>query len=129
MVTGTQVNEQSLQGDLSGWTRYLPRTQCQLKGIGSVRHGGKLKNGADYGIYAKYASYDEGYNPDGAHDDWRSGQVGFRSDWVKTDCDLITLRGDYYRGKAGQLVNIPSGPSGPPPTPVIPTLDDTDDIA
>ena len=98
----------------------------EVKGIGSVRHGGKLKNGADYRIYAKYASYDEGYNPDGAHDDWRTGQIGFRSDWVKTDRDSITLQGDYYRGKAGQLVNIPSGPSGPPPTTVIPTVDDTD---
>lgn len=98
----------------------------EVKGIGSVRHGGKLKNGADYRIYAKYASYDEGYNPDGAHDDWRTGQIGFRSDWVKTDRDSITLQGDYYRGKAGQLVNIPSGPSGPPPTTVIPTVDDID---
>ena len=98
----------------------------EVKGIGSVRHGGKLKNGADYRIYAKYASHDEGYNPDGAHDDWRTGQIGFRSDWVKTDRDSITLQGDYYRGKAGQLVNIPSGPSGPPPTTVIPTVDDTD---
>jgi hypothetical protein len=129
MVTGTQVYAQSLQGELSGWTRYLPRTQRQLKGIGSVRHGGNLKNDADYRIDTKYASYDEGYKPDGAHDNWRTGQVGFRSDWVKTDGDLITLQGDYCRGKAGQLVNIPSGPSGPPPTTVIPTVDDTDDIA
>jgi iron complex outermembrane receptor protein len=98
----------------------------EVKGIGSVRHGGKLKNGADYRIYAKYASYDEGYNPDGAHDDWRTGQIGFRSDWLKTDRDSITLQGDYYRGTAGQLVNIPSGPPGPPPTSVIPTVDDTE---
>ena len=98
----------------------------EIKGIGSVRHGGKLKNGADYRIYAKYASYDEGYSADGAHDDWRTGQVGFRSDWVKTDRDSITFQGDYYRGKAGQLVNIPGGPNGPPPTTVIPTVNDTD---
>jgi iron complex outermembrane receptor protein len=98
----------------------------EVKGIGSVRHGGKLKNGADYRIYAKYSSYDEGYNPAGAHDDWRTGQIGFRSDWVKTDRDSITLQGDYYRGKAGQLVNIPTGPPGTPPTTVIPTVNDTD---
>jgi len=98
----------------------------EIKGIGSVRHGGKLKNGADYRIYAKYSSYDEGYNTEGAHDDWRTGLVGFRSDWVKTDRNVITFQGDYYRGKAGQLVNIPTGPPGPPPTTVIPTVNDTD---
>ncbi len=97
-----------------------------VNGIGSVRHGGKLKNGADYRIYAKYSNYDEGFNPAGAHDDWRTGQIGFRSDWVKTDRDSITLQGDYYRGKAGQLVNIPGGPPGPPPTTVIPTVNDID---
>jgi iron complex outermembrane receptor protein len=95
----------------------------EVKGIGSVRHGGKFRNGADYRIYAKYNSYDEGYNADGAHDDWRSGQVGFRTDWVKTDQDDITLQGDYYRGKAGQLVNIPAGSS---PTTIVPTVSDTD---
>lgn len=98
----------------------------EIKGIGSVRHGGKIKNGADYRIYAKYSSYDEGYNTDGAHDDWRTGLVGFRSDWVKTERDDITFQGDYYRGKAGQLVDIPTGPPGPPPTSVIPTVNDTD---
>ena len=92
----------------------------EVKGIGSVRHGGKLKNGADYRVYAKYNSYDEGYNADGAHDDWRSGQIGFRTDWVKTDRDDITLQGDYYRGTAGQLVNVPTGPPGLPPTTIIP---------
>jgi len=98
----------------------------EVKGIGSVRHGGKFRNGADYRIYAKYNSYDEGYNAAGAHDDWRSGQIGFRTDWVKTDRDDITLQGDYYRGKAGQLVNIPTGPAGPPPTTIVPTVSDTD---
>ena len=98
----------------------------EVRGIGSVRHGGKFRNGADYRIYAKYNSYDEGYHPDGAHDDWRNGQIGFRTDWVKTDRDDITLQGDYYRGTAGQLVNIPTGPAAPPPTTIVPTVSDTD---
>ncbi len=98
----------------------------EVKGIATVRQGGKLKNGADYRVYAKVQSYDEGFNRAGAHDDWRTGQIGFRSDWVKTERDTITLQGDYYRGVAGQLVNIPTGPPGPPPTTVIPTVSDTD---
>lgn len=98
----------------------------EVRGIGTVRHGGKLKNGADYRVYAKFSGYDEGYSPDGAHDDWRSGQLGFRTDWLKTERDSITLQGDYYRTVAGQLVNIPTGPAGPPPTTVVPTVSDTD---
>jgi len=91
-----------------------------------ARHGGKLKNGMNYRVYAKYADYDEGYSSAGAHDDWRTGQLGFRSDWVQTDRDSITLQGDYYRGKAGQQVNIPTGPAGPPPTTINQDVDDTE---
>jgi iron complex outermembrane receptor protein len=98
----------------------------EVKGIGTVRHGGKLKNGADYRVYAKYSSYDEGYSKSDSHDDWRRGQVGFRTDWVKTENDSITLQGDLYQGKAGQLVNVPVGAAGPPPTTILPTVDDTD---
>jgi hypothetical protein len=54
-------------------------------GIGNVRHGGKLQNGRDYRIYAKHQSYAEGYYTSGAHDDWRSGQVGLRTDWSAID--------------------------------------------
>jgi iron complex outermembrane receptor protein len=114
-------NAADTQGDMVSVT-----AGNEVQGIGSVRHGGKLTNGADYRIYAKYNSYAEGYNADGAHDDWRSGQIGFRTDWVKTDRDDITLQGDYYRGTAGQLVNIPAGPPGLPPTTIVPTVSDTD---
>lgn len=98
----------------------------EVRGIGVARHGGKLKNGIDYRVYAKYSDYDEAYSPDGAHDDWRTGQLGFRSDWVQTDRDSITLQGDYYRGKAGQQVSIATGPGGPPPTTVNQVIDDTE---
>jgi iron complex outermembrane receptor protein len=98
----------------------------EVRGIGSARHGGKLKNGGDYRIYAKYSSPDSGHNPAGAHDDWRTGQIGFRSDWAGKDSDSITLQGDLYEGKAGQLVNVPTGPAGPPPTTIVPIVDDSD---
>ena len=98
----------------------------EVRSIGVVRHGGKLKNGIDYRVYAKFSDYDEGYNSDGAHDDWRTGQLGFRSDWVQTDRDSITLQGDYYRGKAGQQTNIATGPAGPPPTTINQVIDDTE---
>ncbi len=95
----------------------------EIPGIGSVRHGGKLQNGADYRIYAQYKNYAEGYNAAGAHDDWRSGQVGFRADWSSGADDLMTLQGELYQGKAGQQVIIPTGNG---PTVGIPNIDDTD---
>ena len=98
----------------------------EVRGIGVARHGGKLKNGIDYRVYAKYSDYDEAYSSAGAHDDWRSGQLGFRSDWMQTDRDSITLQGDYYRGKAGQQVSIASGPAGPSPGTINQVIDDTE---
>ncbi|MGD8631729.1 MAG: TonB-dependent receptor, partial [Gammaproteobacteria bacterium] len=95
----------------------------EIPGIGSVRHGGKLHNGGDYRIYAQYKSYAEGYSAAGAHDDWRSGLVGFRADWSDGPDDLFTLQGDLYRGKAGQQVSIPTGNG---PTVGVPVVDDTD---
>ena len=98
----------------------------ELRGSGTARHGGKLNNGADYRVYAKYSDYDTGYNPAGAHDDWRDGQVGFRSDWDRNGQDSFTLQGDYYRGKAGQLVSIPVGSGAPlDPTGTVQDIDDT----
>jgi len=95
----------------------------KITGIGSARHGGRLQNGADYRIYAKYQNYAEGYNAAGAHDDWHSGQVGFRSDWSGSPRDAMTLQGDLYQGKAGQEVIIPTGNG---PTVGMPVIDDTD---
>ncbi|MDH3560056.1 MAG: TonB-dependent receptor [Gammaproteobacteria bacterium] len=85
------------------------------RGFGSVRHGGRLNNGADYRVYAKHSSRDAGGNSTGAHDDWELGQIGFRSDWDRGERDSFTLQGDYYDGKAGEQVHIASGPLNNPP--------------
>jgi len=98
----------------------------EIDGIGTVRHGGHLKNGADYRIYGKYSKYDDGYSSGQSHDDWKLGQVGFRSDWDQSTRDSYTLQGDFYQGKTGDMVNIPVGPAGPPPTTVKSVVDDTD---
>lgn len=101
-------------------------TGNEIDGIGTVRHGGHLNNGADYRVYGKYSKYDNGYSSDRTHDDWKLGQVGFRSDRDWSKRDSYTLQGDFYHGKAGNLVNIPTGPAGPPPTTVVQVADDTD---
>lgn len=78
-----------------------------------VRYGGQLDNGADYRVYGEFFSRDEGYASGGAHDDWRLGQGGFRSDWERSSTDTFTFQGDYYDGKLGQQVTTAGNP---PPT-------------
>ena len=129
---GTLWGANAVNGVINIITRSAAETQSglvsvtagnEIPGIGNVRHGGKLQNGGDYRIYAKYQSYAEGYNASGAHDDWRSGQVGFRTDWSASPNDAITIQGDLYQGKAGQQVIIPAGNG---PTVGMPVNDDTD---
>ena len=121
---GTLWGANALNGVINIITRQAGDTRGTLvtagagneeRGFGSVRHGGRLDNGADYRVYAKYSSRDEGSNPLGAHDDWELGQIGFRSDWDRGTRDSFTLQGDYYQGKAGELVNIATGPMNYPP--------------
>lgn len=105
----------------------------EVRGSGTVRHGGKLKNGGNYRVYAKYTSNDEGevsrtldpgFGLTETHDDWESGQVGFRMDWNSGDGDGFTVQGDLSSGHAGQLTLEPvDGGPGTIPNPVV---DDTD---
>jgi iron complex outermembrane receptor protein len=72
-----------------------------------ARYGSSLGEGAHYRVYAKYFDRDGLYGPDGreAFDDWHSVRVGFRSDWDRTESDLVTVQGDYYSLRAEHLQN------------------------
>ena len=133
---GTLWGANAVNGVINIITRTSGETQGNLvsgtagnevDGIGAARHGGTLKNGATYRVYAKYSDYDNGYNSDRTHDDWHIGQTGFRSDWERGERDIFTLQGDYYKGKSGEQVSIATGPSGPPPT-TISTRDHNTDL-
>ena len=39
-------------------------------------------------------------------DEWRTGQLGFRTDWDPTSRDSITLQGDMYMGLDGERVAV-----------------------
>jgi iron complex outermembrane receptor protein len=89
----------------------------EIRGSGTVRHGGKLNNGGNYRIYAKYSSTDEGgvskdldpgFGFTDTHDDWESGKVGFRTDWEDGSRDSYTLQGDLSSGQTGQLTLVPT---------------------
>lgn len=77
------------------------------RGFGGVRYGGVAGEKLHYRIYAKYFDRDAGFHPGGNDfDDWRMGQMGFRTDLDLTSRDALTFEGDYYAGKAGQRTLI-----------------------
>jgi iron complex outermembrane receptor protein len=88
---------------------------------GSVRYGGSVGKDLDYRIYGMGFIRGSEFHPDGdGFDDWRMGQLGFRTDWKMDDRDTFTLQGDTYSGATGERVNIASFS---PPSQIMP--DDT----
>jgi iron complex outermembrane receptor protein len=76
------------------------------RGFGSVRYGGKLRDGTFYRAYTKYFNrgplqYVTGWR---AHDQWDSARGGGRLDWKISRQDSVTLEGDGYSGGAQQAI-------------------------
>src|SRR5258706_1711155 len=77
------------------------------QGIGQVRMGGTNGKGLDYRVYGKGFIRGPEFHPDGSNfDHWKTGQVGFRSDWNLNTRDALTLEGDMYAGLDGERVAI-----------------------
>ena len=77
------------------------------QGIGQVRMGGTNGKGLDYRVYGKGFIRGPEFHPDGSNfDHWKTGQVGFRSDWNLNTRDALTLQGDMYAGLDGERVAI-----------------------
>jgi iron complex outermembrane receptor protein len=76
--------------------------------FGTVRYGDRLGQGFHYRLYGKGFARDSSIGPEGAADDWRKGQVGFRVDWDPSVADQLTLQGDYYRGEVEQQTRLPT---------------------
>ena len=66
----------------------------------TLRYGNKVKDKFFYRIYAQENDrFESAIHSDiKSRDAWRSGQVGFRSEWQPGENDLITLQGDVYLG-------------------------------
>jgi iron complex outermembrane receptor protein len=78
-------------------------------GFGSVRYGGKISKDAYFKVYAKYFNRDNSETPSGggANDHWDMFRTGYRVDWDVSNCDAVTLQGDYYYGgKDERLLNL-----------------------
>jgi iron complex outermembrane receptor protein len=77
------------------------------QGIGGVRWGGTNGKGLDYRVYGKGFIRGPEFHPDGSNfDHWKTGQLGFRTDWSLNTRDTLTLQGDMYEGLDGERVAI-----------------------
>ncbi|MGB2590412.1 MAG: TonB-dependent receptor [Candidatus Acidiferrum sp.] len=77
------------------------------QGIGEVRYGSGNGSGFNYRIYGKGFIRGPEFHPDGENfDDWRTGQLGFRTDWDPSTRDSFTFQGDMYEGSDGERVAV-----------------------
>src|SRR6266851_7404806 len=75
----------------------------------NFRYGAGNSKGFNYRVYGKAFTRGPEFHPDHQQfDDWRMGQIGFRTDWDAHNPDKLTLQGDIYYGDAGQRVGITS---------------------
>lgn len=75
--------------------------------IADARFGGIRNKGINYRVYGKGFMRGGEFHPDGVNfDEWRMGQVGFRSDWTKNTRDTFNLQGDMYKGLNGERVAV-----------------------
>lgn len=71
----------------------------------AARYGGKTGGDVYYRVFAKHSEHDASYAPNAqSPDDWYLSHLGFRTDWEASGDDRVTLQGDVYQGRIGQLV-------------------------
>jgi iron complex outermembrane receptor protein len=77
----------------------------EQRGFGTVRYGGALGSRVRARIYARGFGRDAAALPSGqdSTEDWHLWQGGFRMDWDAATVNRVTLQGDLYDGRVGQL--------------------------
>ncbi len=79
------------------------------QGIGGFRYGDGNGSNFDYRVYGKGFSRGAGFHSDDqGYDTWRSGQMGFRTDWDVRGNNHLTIQGDMYKGGVGETVGYGS---------------------
>lgn len=84
------------------------RSGSEEQGSAVLRVGGTFGDLGHWRVYGKAFDRDATVTTAGsqAGDGWRQQRVGFRTDLVPTGADAVTVQGDYYRGRAGELSNL-----------------------
>ncbi len=114
---GTIWGANAVDGVINIITKSAAETQGALvrvgggnvdEGTAAVRYGGTA-GGVNYRIYGM--GFDDGpeFHSNGNNfDEWRMGQVGFRTDWTSRKHDEFTFQGDLYDEKAGEVSQLGS---------------------
>jgi iron complex outermembrane recepter protein len=77
------------------------------QGVANARYGSTTTKGFSYRLYSMGAMRGPEYHPDGDNfDDWRMGQLGFRTDWTHGTRDSYTVQGDIYEGESGESLQL-----------------------
>ena len=73
--------------------------------FGTAQFGGKLGQKTDYRVYARYFDIAQSQAVDGGQgrDGWHTLRGGFRSDTTLTSKDNLTVQGDMYSGRQGDV--------------------------
>jgi iron complex outermembrane receptor protein len=101
IITKSANNTQGAVGTLGGGS--------VDQGTGAFRYGGTVGKDFDYRIYGMGEIRGPEFHSDGDEfDDWRMGQMGFRTDWKRGEKDTFTVQGDIYRGVSGESSEIGS---------------------
>jgi iron complex outermembrane receptor protein len=81
----------------------------EQRGMGGLRYGFALGDGAHLRVYGKYADHDGQVDRAGAetHDAWDMLRGGFRLDWERTEDTLLTVLGDAYEGTVRSELLLP----------------------
>jgi iron complex outermembrane recepter protein len=111
----------AMNGVINIITRSARDTESAFMQAGAGNQNGEFgaRYGAPIGMDTSYRVYALGFDresfelQDGsnAHDRWRKGQVGFRTDWGGAQ-NLVTVQGDAYRATEEQLGALGVGFSG-----------------
>jgi len=76
--------------------------RASLNSAGEVQAVGLRLPGVWQGLHQGPESHPDGSN----FDHWKTGQLGFRTDWELNTRDTLTLQGDMYQGLDGERVAI-----------------------
>lgn len=80
-----------------------------LRGLGSLRYGGKLSDKLTYRAYATAFKRDNTIFQDSvdAYDDWQMAQGGLRMDWARSEKSAVMAQANFYDGRPDPDGNNP----------------------